>query len=591
MLVYGDAVRRLPPATMLREIRTWMSGDCGSPIGIVRHAAIVAALVEAGELAQGIADAEFEARGGRDGSSAASDAAMALTVELARCVGESWSSAYAPIAALPWQALAAIEGARLPGLVAAKLPEGFAHYGLYPEAYWAAAQSLGFRNLRVVGIRSIGTTFAAVVAAATASPAPITLRPVGHPFGRELAPDGDLAQSIAGGQGLEHAIVDEGPGLSGSSMACVAERLEAEGIPSCAIHLFPSHRNGPGAKASENVRARWSRLPSHVVTFDDLVLDAPDPRHRLDAWVRDLVGDAEAPPRDVSGGAWRLLRCIADAHWPPVCAWQERRKFLLSTASGTWLLKFAGLGRIGAAKHERARRLAAAGFVPEVAGLRHGFLVERWRDDAAPIGPGTPDRPALLRRLAEYLAFRAREFRSEAGRGASLAELFGMAAHNAAEALGREAGRRVADMLPDAAELERFVRPIETDNRLQAWEWLHTPDGLLKADALDHHAGHDLVGDQDVAWDVAGAAVEFAMTPSETGRLAAEIERLGGGTVSGELVQALTVCYRTFQLGRCWMAAASAGDAAESERLRSAASRYAAGIKADPACRPAPGAA
>jgi hypothetical protein len=30
-------------------------------------------------------------------------------------------------------------------------------------------------------------------------------------------------------------------------------------------------------------------------------------------------------------------------------------------------------------------------------------------------------------------------------------------------------------------------------------------DRLLKTDALDYHAGHDPIGCQDIAWDIAGA--------------------------------------------------------------------------------------
>jgi hypothetical protein len=61
--------------------------------------------------------------------------------------------------------------------------------------------------------------------------------------------------------------------------------------------------------------------------------------------------------------------------------------------------------------------------------------------------------------------------------------------------------------------LQRLVRPVRTDGRLHAHEWLRLPEGrLLKADALDHHRGHDLIGAQDIAWDEAGALVELGLT-------------------------------------------------------------------------------
>jgi hypothetical protein len=60
--------------------------------------------------------------------------------------------------------------------------------------------------------------------------------------------------------------------------------------------------------------------------------------------------------------------------------------------------------------------------------------------------------------------------------------------------------------------LQQLVRPVRTDGRLHEHEWLRLPDGrLLKADALDHHRAHDLVGAQDIAWDAAGAVVELGL--------------------------------------------------------------------------------
>ena len=566
MLVYGDASRRERPTAMLERIRGWLSEAVAAPVGIVRHDALVTALIEAGELAQGLADGAFEARGGCDGPSSQGDAAIALATALARSVVESWRSGFAALPTFPSAELEILRAADLPATITVRLPEGFAHYCLYPEAYAQAAVALAGRPVRVVGLRSIGT-------AAVDAPAPFTLRPVGHPFARELALSPEAERRLAEEPDAARAIVDEGPGLSGSSVACVARHLDAAGCRPERIHLFPGHGNGPGPEATKAVRSIWARLPSHVVSFDDLVLRSNDPRHRLEAWVADLVGEPTAPLQEISGGAWRALRCSQPSEWPPVLAWQERRKFLLRTASGTWLLKFAGLGRIGRVKHERARRLAEAGFVPAVAGVRHGFLVERWRDDAASVG-GVPDRTAPLGRVAEYLSFRAGEFPSEPARGASMEALFAMARANVGEALGPEAARALATRLPDADRIQAVVRPIETDNRLHAWEWLAAPDALLKADALDHHQGHDLVGCQDVTWDIAGAAVEFALSRADLDELAAAVERVSGRSVVAELLEASSLCYAAFQLGFYTAAGQSAGDPDEQVRLGAAAARY-----------------
>ncbi|WDT73928.1 MAG: hypothetical protein MPW16_11695 [Candidatus Manganitrophus sp.] len=54
----------------------------------------------------------------------------------------------------------------------------------------------------------------------------------------------------------------------------------------------------------------------------------------------------------------------------------ERRKYLsLESKEKPRLLKFAGLGRYGRSKRERAERLAGAGWGPPVVGLSRGFLV------------------------------------------------------------------------------------------------------------------------------------------------------------------------------------------------------------------------
>jgi hypothetical protein len=92
--------------------------------------------------------------------------------------------------------------------------------------------------------------------------------------------------------------------------------------------------------------------------------------------------------------------------------------------------------------------------------------------------------------------------------------------------------------------MRRRSRPVHVDGRLHAWEWLVTPAGdLLKIDAVDHSCGHDLVGCQDIAWDVAGAELELGLSPAETERLA---QRLG---VAPGLLAIHRACYPAFQLG------------------------------------------
>ena len=140
--------------------------------------------------------------------------------------------------------------------------------------------------------------------------------------------------------------------------------------------------------------------------------------------------------------------------------------------------------------------------------------------------------------MAEYLAFRARHFTAAPDSGASTTELFEMMPCNVREARGDATppllGAVGGDVDADAvrAALHRAgqrVRRVETDNRLHRWEWLAGPSRLLKTDAVDHAAAHDLVGCQDIAWDVAGAEVELGLSGAEALHLATAMASHGVG--------------------------------------------------------------
>ena len=258
-------------------------------------------------------------------------------------------------------------------------------------------------------------------------------------------------------------------------------------MPRERIAFLPGHTNPLGSKASEDHRTRWTSAQKPVVPTSDLLGD------HLPRWLEPLIGSLDQPVLDISGGGWRPLWSAAEHDWPAVNPSWERMKFLARARRKTWLVKFAGLGRIGEAKLALAQRLQTAGFGPDVAGLAHGWLVTRWHEEAHPTRP-TPDE------LTRYLGLRACWAAPQ--RGASPDELLAMARHNAPAQLGTWS--------PDLAAVRS--RPVLIDGRMDAHEWLRLPSGkLLKADALDHHATHDLVGCQDIAWDLAGAIAELSL--------------------------------------------------------------------------------
>src|SRR5262249_43324143 len=122
--------------------------------------------------------------------------------------------------------------ARLPESVMISKSEGYAFYSLYPETYLEAAIKY-FRQNRpdhviCIGIRSIGASLSAVVGATLeecgVAVDSYTVRPRGHPYHRRLQVDQRIAAVWNSLAGVHFVIVDEGPGLSGSSFASVAEK-------------------------------------------------------------------------------------------------------------------------------------------------------------------------------------------------------------------------------------------------------------------------------------------------------------------------------------------------------------------------------
>src|SRR5205085_11885863 len=144
---------------------------------------------------------------------------------------------------------------------------------------------------------------------------------------------------------------------------------------------------------------------------------------------------------------------------------------------------FAGLGLIGERKLAVARGLHSHGLVPEPLGLVHGFLVERWREDAVPLEP--EDKP--VEAIGRYIGTRAHMFPAELASGANAELLLRMCRRNISLVLGAEASEPLDRF--DVQALDSCVRRVRTDNRMDRDTWRRLPGGrLLKTDAVDHHA-------------------------------------------------------------------------------------------------------
>ncbi len=528
MLVYGDVESERDAAELQRGIVERLRALETSPAGLQRHSELVSLFIEAGDLIGGLVD-----RQGKDDLTVIGLSAMDALTRLARCVDRSWRSGSAEsdlrdIAAR----IAALDA---DGAIKTKPAEGYAFYALYPESYAEAARQSGLpATTRVIGIRSIGTTLSAMVAAGLGAEAPVTVRPRGHPFDRRLVLTDRLRDHVLANDPQAFAIVDEGPGLSGSSFASVIDWLVDHGVAQERIHLFPSHLNRPGQQASAARQKQWRAAPKHMVSFDDLVLGGP-----LQGWVEDTLGPLRAPLRDISGGGWRALNGSAAAVAP---SW-EKRKFLAETDSGPWLIKFSGLGAIAARKAHLAQRLHEAGYGPKTAGVRNGFIMQRWVK--APSLPDVSLPPAdLIGQLADYLAFRSTLITAPYA-GAAPERLEEMAIYNAGQALGEDAATAMRRHLAHFTPHEP-VRRVEVDARMHRWEWLVVDGRLLKTDALDHAQGHDFIGAQPVEWDIAGAIVEHDLTAAE---LIRAFENASGQRVDAGSIAFYLACYLAFQIG------------------------------------------
>ncbi len=119
----------------------------------------------------------------------------------------------------------------------------------------------------VIGIRSIGIRLSALVQATLRSQGWDCTRPTVRPFGHPLQRKVQLRPAEGGKSFRASAalIVDEGPGISGSSMAAAAEAVAQLGILD--ISFLPGHERLPVA-ANPEVRRWWDRVDRFVTPLE-----------------------------------------------------------------------------------------------------------------------------------------------------------------------------------------------------------------------------------------------------------------------------------------------------------------------------------
>jgi hypothetical protein len=430
-------------------------------------------------------------------------------------------------------------------------PEGFAYYALHPLAFAEIVSTIPAPagGMAIIGIRSIGTTLSAVAAAAAHArglhAGRITVRPAGHPYNRCTEFSLRQLQFIeqARQAGAVFLVVDEGPGLSGSSFLSVAQALERAGVSSDQIFLVCGHEPDIHSFRAEDGPRRGRRFRWIPVSRE--------PRRPVEAEV--FVG----------GGPWRQCLFPDRTLWPASWTNLERLKYLSPAGNDSRrLFKFLGLGDYGKRVLERENILAAAGFGPGVQIECDGFASYPWI--ARRPMQASDLSQSELERLAAYCAFRSRAFPGEPADS---------------DALQRMAGHNLHELKLELPVELRVVRPVVADGRMHPHEWLETSDGrMLKTDSGSHGDDHFFPGVTDIAWDLAGAIVEWRMNAAQAESLLDSYRRASGDD-AGSRIDGFVTAYAVFRSAYCMMAANGLQESQEQARLEEAASGYVASLE------------
>jgi hypothetical protein len=247
----------------------------------------------------------------------------------------------------------------------------------------------------------------------------------------------------------------------------------------------------------------------------------------------------------------------------------ERRKYFDPEKRA--LHRFVGLGRHGRVRRARAEALAHAGFGAAPLGLAHGLL-------ALPLWPGRPGSPGaadglLLETIARYLAFVRRRFACSE-EPTALDELV---ATNVPALLGEDGARALG---PIERALARPGPAAVLDGRMLAHEWLSTPTGWRKVDALEHGDDHFYPGrPQDPVWDLAAAIVELRLDGQAAAELTRSYAQKSGDRRAARRLPALTVAYLAFRGGYATVAAERLRGTADGDRFTRERGRYLAGLR------------
>ncbi|MCL4767902.1 MAG: hypothetical protein KJZ80_16885 [Hyphomicrobiaceae bacterium] len=569
MLVYAKRSFRASPRRLARGLRRLVAARPRPDLQETRGW-----LIATGQLEQAVHDAGHES---------ASRASAATIAAADLFLASRASTGLAEFTARLVRALYRAELASEDRELDVRVPEGFAWYALYPDGYAQAAEAWSHRHgadgsgVSVIGLRSIGTTLAAVVAQALrnrglAVTERFSLRTTGAPFSRCA----ELPRGFA--PAPRNIIVDEGPGLSGTSMVAVARALRTAGAHADAIHFFAGHCYGPGPAADEATRSWWRGPRVWATGLGDTVVGGSTLPDLLSALAEACAGErAAGPARPLGTDGWcslagltRLPRAVAPGLETP-------KKVVRLKSGRSVVLKFAGTALTGPAlaPEARLRQRAFSGTAIPPCGGGHGWTATPWVEGVR-LTVDDARGPFLTGCLGPWIAAAAtevldvEEVRDAVGRIAAALDAWAMSRGDAARASAIE---RMAERLTMRAGLES--QPGYGDGRLAPHEWIRTPGGAFrKADARGHDCDHTWVGRQPIVWDLAGADIEWELDRDRAEALCACVRRLTGFSC-GEATRAFYKAgYCVFRAAAARHCAATGGDARMREHLIGASRWY-----------------
>jgi hypothetical protein len=561
MIVYGDCQEQVSLAAAWRAVVVRLAGLGALPAVDELRGPLIAA----GQLQQAVEDALPSSR--------AAQRTRELTAALARSFFAAWAREQGRAPPYPYDTHSA--AARLQALVAdaapaselpvrVKTPEGFAFYALYPEQYLGAAMRWLERGVDpgehvwVIGLRSIGTTLAALVGAALLAHGQrvdtLTVRPFGDPFARVVElPFIPRAVDWA-------IIVDEGPGLSGSSLASVATALSSAGVVPKRMCLFPGHDGGPGAAASAEVHRIWSELPRCVVA-------TTAPIHAGRTLTQALAASFQA-------STGRQVVALTDVPSVPLVRRFARPKYLVVTPDARFVAGYYGTSSTSQLRstlselaRDRLRVRSSAGFSSAPLELGRGFLALPWYD-------GKPGAPSVAQ-LARYIVAVATTPLSPDEQKQSAARLTRLIVTNVSALLG-------------SCDLERTLAGLALASPSAGFgDGNHAAEHWLAAGAAFHKLGsplrdrdHLAVGRQPIAWDVASALCELELPAAQGDELRRSIGHTLRQAFDREALRPYLVAYRSLRAAALELCIAATTEEHERVELRAARDRQVEGLRA-----------